>query len=75
MRRGYAFAGTLTGRAAPDASPVLTMTVNLRDGDADVLEFLPLASGYCAVSVNGVCQFATYSTVPALIRQCFDSLR
>ena len=68
-------AGTLTDRAAPEASPVLTMTVNLRDGDADVLEFLPLASGYCAVSVNGVCQFATYSTVPALIRQCFEALR
>ncbi len=67
-------AGTLTDQAIPEATPLLTLTVSLKDGQAHILEFLPLTPQYCAVSINGVCQFATFSSVVQLLRQAFDTV-
>ena len=67
-------AGELTDDASPQAQPMITLTFNLRDGETDILEFLPINTSYCAVSVNGEAQFATYANVPALIVQVFLKL-
>lgn len=67
-------AGELTDDASPQAQPMITLTFNLRDGETDILEFLPINTSYCAVSVNGEAQFATYANVPTLIVQVFLKL-
>ena len=66
-------AGELTEEANPGAVPLITMTVRLRDGDTDILEFLPMGTSYCAVALNGEAQFATYASVPSQIVQVFLS--
>lgn len=66
-------AGELTEEANPGAVPLITMTVRLRDGDTDILEFLPMGASYCAVALNGEAQFATYASVPLQIVQVFLS--
>ena len=67
-------AGELTDDTSPQAQPMITLTFNLRDGETDILEFLPINTSYCAVSVNGEAQFATYANVPTLIVQVFLKL-
>lgn len=66
-------AGELTEEASPSAIPAITMTVRLRSGDTDILEFLPIGAAYCAVAINGEAQFATYASVPSQIVQVFLS--
>ena len=67
-------AGALTEQAAPGVKSLAVLTLSYKDGTSDILEFLPLSSSYLAVSINGVCQFATYSTIPQLLAQSFAVL-
>lgn len=53
-------------------SPVLTMTVNLRGGGMDVLDFIPISDRQCAVSVNGQAHFTTYLSVTEDIQKSFQ---
>ena len=67
-------AGELEEGASPDPKALLTMTLTLRDGGADILEFLPLDDRRCTVSVNGQADFTTYRTVVEDILQRFRQL-
>lgn len=58
-------AGVLEGDEEFAAKPALTISVALRNGGEDILEFCPLSDRQCAVCVNGVAGFTTYNTVVA----------
>ena len=58
-------AGVLEGDEECAAKPALTISVALRNGGEDILEFCPLSDRQCAVCVNGVAGFTTYNTVVA----------
>lgn len=56
------------------SNPLLTISVTLRNGKEDVLEFYPIAGRQCAVSVNGTIEFLTYLTVVTDIIDAFDKI-
>lgn len=58
-------AGELSQGESVGPKPLVTMTVQLRKGDMDVISFLPLSGSdrLYAVSLNGQIQFTTYRSV------------
>lgn len=56
-------AGLLDGTEAVDPKPLLTISITLRDGGEDILEFYPISLRQCAVYINGASEFSTYTTV------------
>lgn len=62
----------LSGEETIAGDPVLTMTVKLRSGGLDVLDFIPISDRQCAVSVNGQAHFTTYLSVTDDILKSFQ---
>ncbi len=56
-------AGVLDRSADLSAQPVVRLTFRLRSGALDIIEFIPFEARYCAVSINGEIQMATYKTI------------
>lgn len=67
-------AAVLDGSETVTSSPVLTITVSLRNGGEDILEFYSVSERQCAVYVNGVSEFSTYTTVVSDITAAFNQL-
>lgn len=67
-------AAVLTGKEKTDPKPLLTLTVALRNGEVDIIEFLPISERQCAVSINGQANFATYDTVVKDLEIAFATL-
>lgn len=67
-------ATVLDGTETVTSSPVLTLTVSLRNGGEDILEFYSISDRQCAVYVNGVAEFSTYTTVVSDIIAAFRKL-
>lgn len=53
---------------------LLTISMTLRNGKEDILEFYPIADRQCAVSLNGTVEFSTYLTVVTDIIDAFDKI-
>lgn len=64
-------AGEVSEEETIDSKALMTLTLRLRDGGTDVLEFLPVSDRQCAVSVNGRIQFTTYRSVAEDILTAF----
>ena len=56
-------ATVLTTEETMQGSPILTLSVSLRNGQENILEFYPISDRQCAVYVDGVAEFSTYTTV------------
>lgn len=56
-------AGVLDEDAEISARPIVRLTFRLRSGTLDIIEFIPVEERYCAVSINGEIQLATYRTI------------
>lgn len=57
------------------SDPSLTMTITLRKGGEEILEFYPVGDRRCAVFINGSCEFTTYTTVVEDIKKTFEGLK
>lgn len=67
-------AAVLDGTETVTSSPVLTLTVSLRNGGEDMIEFYSISERQCAVYVNGAAEFSTYTTVVSDITAAFRKL-
>ena len=67
-------ASVLDEDGAVAALPLLTITVSLRKGGEDILEFYSISDRQCAVYVNGAAEFSTYTTVVTDIMAAFRKL-
>lgn len=67
-------AAVLDGTETVASSPVLTLTVSLRNGGEDMIEFYSISERQCAVYVNGAAEFSTYTTVVSDITSAFRKL-
>lgn len=55
--------------------PVLTLCYTMRDGNEDILEFLPLSDRQCAVYINGAAEFTTYLTSVKDVTRALEKLK
>lgn len=56
-------AAVLGTEEIPQGTPLLTLSVSLRSGQENILEFYTISDRQCAVYVDGVAEFSTYLTV------------
>ena len=56
-------AGLMESSDIVNTAPFMALTFTLRNGQTDILEFLPVSDRLCAISVNGNIDFLTYTSV------------
>ena len=55
--------GLLDGTETIAQEPLLTISISFRNGGEDILEFYAITQRQCAVYINGVAEFSTYTMV------------
>ncbi len=55
-------AGELTEETEITEAPVLRLTFRLRDGEENIVEFIPITDWHCAVIIDGTASAATFTS-------------
>lgn len=66
-------AGLIDSTETISPEPLMVLTIELKNGQIDILEFLPVSDRQCAVSMNGEIHFSTYTAILQDLLSCFRS--